>query len=299
MNINNKNEQLPPLPPSNNKSSTTVGVIVIFFGLFLLMKNLNIGGILPHWLFGWQMILIIIGLVIGVNSKFQKKSSLILIGIGSFFLVREWMGHSTMKIIFPIAAIALGIYIINRNRKKQDIPLPPPTPPTHPTDEFDWDRKVGEMPVDTETTVSNPNTEEASAPYTTTNNAQEKSNPEPTYDTFYRAENILKVDAIFGTVNKIILSKNFLGGNITTIFGTTEINLLQADLKQPVVIDTFQLFGSTKIIVPPHWKVTHEVSSILGDNDDRRVIVNHPFDDQRKLYITGTSIFGTLTIKNT
>ncbi len=301
MNYNHKNQQLPPIPPKNNKSSTTVGVIVILFGLFLLVKNLNFGGYLPHWLFGWEMIFIIIGLVIGVNSKFEKKSSIALISIGTIFLLRDLFGFSVMKVLFPIAAILVGIYIINRNRKIKEMPLPPPPPPTHPTDEFDWDRRVTDipqMPTEDATDIGSDNHQDVSSEPTTAS-TDPKAEERQSYDNYYGSENILKVEAIFGSVNKIMLTKNFLGGNITTIFGSTEINLLQADIRQPVVIDTFQLFGSTKIIVPPHWFVSHDVNSVLGDNDDRRVIINHPFDEQRKLYITGTSVFGTLIIKNT
>src|SRR5690606_41635639 len=68
-----------PIPPSSNKSSTTVGTIIILFGVFLLLRNLDLGFLFPNWLFSFPMILIIIGLVIGVNSKFQKKSAIILL----------------------------------------------------------------------------------------------------------------------------------------------------------------------------------------------------------------------------
>jgi len=288
MKANNNTQQKPILPPSNNKSSTTVGAIIVLFGVFLLMKNLDFGFLFPHWLFGWQMILIIIGLVIGVNSKFQKKSSLVLIIIGAVFLLKDWLDFSPSKIIIPALAIILGIYIINRNRKPQEIPLPPQDPPKgppkHPTDDFDWDKRVTDFP----------NTESNTSSYS--NTAQE-STTHGLYANYY-AENYLKVDSIFGNAKKIVLSKNFLGGTITNVFGSTQVNLLQADLQQPIVIDVFSLFGSTKIIVPPHWTVNHTISSILSETDDRRVIINHAFDDNKKMYITGTSIFGNVTIKN-
>jgi len=288
MKANNNTQQKPVLPPSNNKSSTTVGAVIVLFGVFLLMKNLDFGFLFPRWLFGWQMILIIIGLVIGVNSKFQKKSSLVLITIGAVFLLKDWLDFSPGKIIVPALAIILGIYIINRNRKPQEMPLPPqdppPVPPKHPTDDFDWDKRVLDFP----TTESNTNNY--------SNTAQE-STTRGQYSNYY-AENYLKVDSIFGNAKKIVLSKNFLGGTITNVFGSTQINLLQADLQQPIVIDVFSLFGSTKIIVPPHWTVNHTISSILSETDDRRIIINHAFDDTKKMYITGTSIFGNVTIKN-
>lgn len=286
MRANNNKNQKPFVPQSNNKSSTTVGAIIILFGVFLLMKNLDMGYFLPRWLFGWQMILIIIGLVIGVNSRFQKKSSVILIAIGSIFLLKEWLHFSTGKVLIPILAIIIGVYIINRNRKPMDIPIPPQDPPKHPTDEFDWDKRV----VDVIEVDNNENR------YTYT--AQEQNTQGQYANSSYHAENYLKVDAIFGNTKKIVLSKNFLGGTITNVFGSTQVNLLQADLHQPIVIDVFSLFGSTKIIVPPHWTVNSSISSILSETDDRRVIINHAFDDSKKVYITGTSIFGNVTIKN-
>ncbi|MCA5005802.1 LiaF transmembrane domain-containing protein [Sphingobacterium bovistauri] len=279
----------PQLPPSNNKSTTTVGAIIILFGIFLLLNNLDLDFLFPDWLFSFPMILIIIGLVIGINSKFEKKSSLILLTIGGVFLMRKiFDGFNPFQILFPAIAIVIGIYIINRNRKAPTIPpIPNNPPPTHPTDEFDWDKRVVNL-----TDSGDANN------YSQTNSSQANNEHTGHQNQFQYAENYLKVDAIFGNSNKIILSKNFLGGTITNIFGSSVINLLQADITQPVVIDTFQLFGSTKIIVPAHWMVTPSVSSIFGDLDDRRIIINHPYDESKKLYLTGTSLFGTVTIKN-
>ena len=278
--------QNPQLPPSNNKSSTTVGAIIILFGVFLLLNNLDLGFLFPSWLFSFPMILIIIGLVIGINSKFEKKSSFILLTIGGIFLLRKIFDNfNPFQVLLPAIAIVIGIYIINRNRKAPTIPTSPEnTPPPHPTDEFDWDRRVVDL---TDDTGAN-----------TQNSSHQSTGHSGAYNQFHYAENYLKVDAIFGNSNKIILSKNFLGGTITNIFGSSVINLLQADLSQPVVIDTFQLFGSTKIIVPAHWVVTPSISSIFGDVDDRRIIINHPYDESKKLFLTGTSLFGTVTIKN-
>lgn len=278
--------QNPQLPPSNNKSSTTVGAIIILFGVFLLLNNLDLGFLFPSWLFSFPMILIIIGLVIGINSKFEKKSSFILLTIGGIFLLRKIFDNfNPFQVLLPAIAIVVGIYIINRNRKAPTISTPPENiPPPHPTDEFDWDRRVVDL---TDDTGAN-----------TQNSSHQNTGHSGAYNQFQYAENYLKVDAIFGNSNKIILSKNFLGGTITNIFGSSVINLLQADLSQPVVIDTFQLFGSTKIIVPAHWVVTPSISSIFGDVDDRRIIINHPYDESKKLFLTGTSLFGTVTIKN-
>ena len=286
----------PPVkPPKNSKSATIVGFIIVFFGVSLLMKSLDLGYWFPRWLFGWEMILIIIGLVIGVNSRFEKKSSIILIAIGGLFLLKNMMDLSFGKVILPIGAIAIGLFLIMRNRNQSTPPFMPPTPtptdrPSYDAGEFDWDKRVHNDESE-ETTFQSPFQHQGDQ-----NQQANQQQGEPNF-TMY-GDNYIKVDSIFGNAKKRVFTKNFLGGNVTNVFGSTEINLLQADIQQPVALDVFQLFGSTKIIVPPHWVVATSVSSILGENDDRRVILAYAVDQNKCLYITGTSILGNITIKN-
>lgn len=277
-------------PPKNNRSSNIVGFIILFLGVSILFKNLDMGILIPSWMFSWEMILIIIGLVIGINSKFEKKSAIVLIAIGGLFLLKDMLGLEIGRFLIPVAAIVLGFYLINRNKSTNT----PPTPPPGGDDEFDWDKRVMPTPPPTDSRETETETPEQPpfAPSDSTEQSTYKRKLSPDF------ENYLKVDNFFSDTKKIILSKNFLGGNITSIFGSTSLNFLQADMNQAVVIDTFQLFGSTKIIVPTHWEVYVNVSSVFGEADDRRPIIGVVTDDNKKIYITGTSIFGGLTIKN-
>ena len=110
-------------PPKNNKSSNLVGFIIVFLGVAILFKNLNMGTIIPHWMFGWETILIVIGLVIGVNSKFEKKSSIVLIIIGSVFLLKNELDIHLGRFLIPAAAIALGVYLgVNARGTKSAVP---------------------------------------------------------------------------------------------------------------------------------------------------------------------------------
>jgi hypothetical protein len=81
---------------------------------------------------------------------------------------------------------------------------------------------------------------------------------------------VLDVTAIFGGIKKKVLSKNFKGGDIVAVMGGTEINLTQADFNGRISIDSFTMFGGTKLVIPPDWEVQSEVVAIFGGIEDKR-----------------------------
>lgn len=106
---------------------------------------------------------------------------------------------------------------------------------------------------------------------------------------------------VFGGVKKNIVSKNFRGGEAVTVFGGTDINLMQADIEGRVVLELTQAFGGTKLIVPPNWKIqTEEMVAIFGGVEDKRPqladtsAINH----NKVLVLKGTCIFGGIDIKS-
>ena len=110
-----------------------------------------------------------------------------------------------------------------------------------------------------------------------------------------------KIDdvSIFGGGTKIISSGNFQGGNVTAIFGGSEINLMNCQLAEgDNVIDVLCVFGGTTIIVPKEWNVVVNVTSILGGFSNKSV--RNPsiiIDQSRTLHIKGLAMFGGGEIK--
>ncbi|MDR2270546.1 MAG: cell wall-active antibiotics response protein [Sphingobacterium sp.] len=288
-----------PIIPNSNNSRNIVGAIVIIVGIFLLLNNLNLGSWFPSWLFGWQMILIIIGLVIGVNSQFQKKSAIILLIIGGASLISRMMRTDFGSVTVPIIIISLGIYFIMSKRKP---PMVPPTYPNPPQNPYDWDKRVT---VTTDTASGETETESEAKPFNEQYGSSQQASPNAQAfgskenNSFHQSfEDSLNLNTIFAGQKKVIYSKQFRGGNLTNVFGSIELDLTKADIQQAIVIDTFQLFGSARIIIPPHWTVFSNVASILGSVDDRRFQTIYNPDTDKKIYITGTCILGNLTIKN-
>jgi hypothetical protein len=114
------------------------------------------------------------------------------------------------------------------------------------------------------------------------------------------AEDYIDSTTIFGGTKKNIISKDFKGGESFCMFGGVEVNLMQADINGRVVIELTQVFGGTKLVMPPHWKLqSEEVVSIFGGLDDKRPIMqNASVDDSKVIVLRGTCIFGGIDIKS-
>ncbi|HEX4888274.1 MAG TPA: LiaF domain-containing protein [Luteibaculaceae bacterium] len=109
-------------------------------------------------------------------------------------------------------------------------------------------------------------------------------------------EDTIDVVSVFGGAKKIVVSKNFKGGDMVSVFGGSEINLAQADINGTVVIDSVQIFGGAKIAVPANWTVQSDVTAIFGGVDDRRSPGMVVPDPNKILVIDGVCLFGGLTI---
>jgi hypothetical protein len=104
--------------------------------------------------------------------------------------------------------------------------------------------------------------------------------------------------AVFGSVRKNVLSKNFRGGEVVSFLGGTELNLTQADLTKPAVLEMTQVFGGSKLIVPSNWTVqSTELVSVFGGVDDKRMVAQN-VDPNKVLILRGTNVFGGLEIKS-
>lgn len=113
------------------------------------------------------------------------------------------------------------------------------------------------------------------------------------------SENRLEVIAMMGGVKKIVLSKNFQGGEINCIFGGAEINLTQADIQGKVVMEVNNVFGGTKLFVPVDWEVISEATAILGGIEDKRPVPMVSASASGKtLVIKGVCVFGGIDIRS-
>lgn len=114
----------------------------------------------------------------------------------------------------------------------------------------------------------------------------------------YSKENFVETTSVFGGAKKIIISKDFKGGDIVNIFGGTELDLSQADITDVATIDLTTIFGGTKLLIPSNWSVKSEAVTIFGGIEDKRRMMPASDTPQKILLLRGTVIFGGIDIKS-
>lgn len=114
-----------------------------------------------------------------------------------------------------------------------------------------------------------------------------------------RADYIDNVN-IFSGAERQVVTDNFQGGKITSIFGGGEVDLTRSSLAPgDNVIEITCIFGGTTIIVPDNWNVILDITPILGGFSDSRKLRGDVIrDNTRSLVIRGTVIFGGGEIKS-
>lgn len=114
----------------------------------------------------------------------------------------------------------------------------------------------------------------------------------------YSSGDYLDNTCVFGSVRKIILSKDFKGGECVSFMGGTELDLSQADINGRVALEVVQVFGGTKLIIPSHWNLKSDLVSVFGGIEDKRTIQPGSVREDKVLVLEGTSVFGGIEIRN-
>ncbi|RXK85619.1 LiaF transmembrane domain-containing protein [Filimonas effusa] len=246
---------------SSGKDRAFTGIFLIIAGGLLFAYKM--GAPLPHWLFTFQTILIVIGLIAGLKSRFRQPAWIIPFGLGIFLSIDNWFpGANIDQYTAPIIIMVLGLFFLlrprhaHKNRKLRQFLR----------QRQEWQQQFR---------------------HDCSNITQEET-PGDSIDSV----------SVFGAVKKKVVSKNFTGGEVTCIMGGAEINLSQADIQGTVVLEVTQLFGGTKLIIPPHWDLKSEIAAVFGGVEDKRPLQGTVADLNKVLVLKGTSVFGGIDIQS-
>jgi predicted membrane protein len=259
------NVQSPNEPTGNHGRGGRAlgGLILVSVGIIWLLHRMNFV-FFPSWLFYWPVWLIGLGFYIGARRSFQGGGWQVLLLIGGVFLIPHvywyYTGFSLSEYTLPLLIIVVGLYMIVRPR---------PNFRNHAGFHAKW-KKYESWP-------------------------NQNFSGQPNGET--SADDYIDSTSIFGGVNKVVVSKNFKGGDIVNIFGGCDINLTQADFTGIVTIDFVQIFGGAKIIVPTDWKIVIKTTSVFGGVEDKRPPALIKENPDKTLIIDGTSIFAGVSIQ--
>jgi predicted membrane protein len=105
---------------------------------------------------------------------------------------------------------------------------------------------------------------------------------------------------VFSGGERQVVSQNFKGGKISSVFGGIELDLTKANLASGVSeLEIACVFGGATIIVPDDWYVTIEVTPVLGGfSDSRKLRPGKTFDSSKHLLIKGAVVFGGGEVKS-
>jgi len=112
------------------------------------------------------------------------------------------------------------------------------------------------------------------------------------------SEDHLNVSALFSGIKRTILSKDFKGGKINNLFGSTELDFSNADLTGSATLDISQAFGETTITVPNDWRIETNLSQLFAVVDDYRNNVYQTKKSDKVLVIKGGSVCASVEIQN-
>jgi predicted membrane protein len=104
-----------------NKRVVLAGFLIVI-GVFWIFKNFDlIPDFIPHYLFSWEIIFVLIGLFI-LLTKRAVIPGLIFIAIGLFLILPDFPRFHFIQLwmLWPIILIAIGMSLLLQNRSHRD-----------------------------------------------------------------------------------------------------------------------------------------------------------------------------------
>ncbi len=106
----------------SGRAHLLLGIVLMFLGLFLIAEMAGVfPGSMRRFLFSWQALLILLGIIF-LSNKENKGTGVILIVIGSFFLLPKFhffdLPDYWRSLFWPSMLILLGLVVIFGSRRR-------------------------------------------------------------------------------------------------------------------------------------------------------------------------------------
>ncbi len=214
------------------------GLVLIIIGVIIGLNSLGIANI-NIFFDGWWTLFIIIPCFIGLITKSSKLGYFIgfIIGLVLLLSIQGIINlEIILKLIVPFILVSIGISLIFNDVVKRSV-----------TDKI---KKV-------------------------------------------EIENLDNYIATFAS-KKVVVDNVFKGANVDVVFGGVDLDLRNAIFDNDVVIKTSCIFGGVKILVPKNVNVLVKSASVFGGVDNK---INNEKNNKNTIYIDAFCMFGGVDIK--
>lgn len=250
-----------------------LGVALIVFAILLFLTNLNIipfgiAEILSNF---WPLVIIAIGaniLTKGKKNSFFPGSVMVLIGVILLLEELHIFPWDFWDLFWPMLLILIGAYFIFGKNKKAD------------KNKFNFENSFTNNP---EFQNDNPDFVAFGSNSDTTNG------------------DVININAVFAGTDRRILSQNFKGGKVVTMFGGVKLDFREAVLADVNELEIVCLFGGIELFVPNNWKIEAAGNPVFGGFEDKTryiVYAENSLNQPSVFYIDFNVIFGGVVIRN-
>jgi len=265
---------------SNGRS--LVGIILLIIGGFFLLRNLDVfTWEFEHYYLGWPTFIFILGLILTIIHRGSFGGFSLMI-VGGVFFFSRYYHYSVGEIfhdIWPVFLILFGLSMLFKHNS--------------------FRRRKNKNKFTNGSTESFAGSESNMF----TRGKDHKSNHEHQNRSHGSwidySDDTLDITTMFAENKRRIISQNFRFAKVSTLFGSTELDFTDAKVAPNCVIDCDTLFGGTEIIIPSSWQVINQSTAVFGGADDsRRKSAPVEGEEQMKITVKGSAIFGGIEIKS-
>ena len=244
------------------------GIIILFVGVFMLLRNLDfIPWDVYHIVISWPALLIGIGVVLFFDNRSSNKSAgIILAAVGALFLLPRIFNVDVNGFFIPLIIIVIGILFIIRSSTKRAYRF----------------KSSGRNTV-------------------LFDNRSEDSSGMQDYEMGVNPDGFITRDYVFSGSKEKWTYNNVKGIEISSVFSGLELDLTQIELSpdvERVQIKISSVFGGVVLYVPDDWNIIIQKTGVFGsftDNRPRNVVQSSSTGKQ--VYLELEAVFGGGEIK--
>ncbi|MES2827624.1 MAG: hypothetical protein V4687_05710 [Bacteroidota bacterium] len=102
----------------NINSKFVIGTFFIIAGLVFILRNSGIE--IPSWIVSWKTFIIGMGLALGYSRNFKPGGWIVMIIVGTIFLLKSLLPFYFADITNPLLLMSLGIFLILKPWKERN-----------------------------------------------------------------------------------------------------------------------------------------------------------------------------------